>query len=449
MKKLKILMVIAAFYPYTGGAEKQAQKLACELVKKGVDVTVVTGRWDNNLKKTEEIDGLKVIRNLTNFNFRKKEKIDTDRSFFYTEPLNKKSIKKSIKIILRKIFVRLSVYVYQFSLFFFLISHRRQYDIIHVHQVLYPAYISTLCARILKKPVIAKVGSSGSNSDINQIKELPGGGLQLRYILKNIDRIICTSKVMIEEFVEEGADRDKIVLIRNGVNITDFTRSYESCSTLATMGRFIKSKNIDTLIGAFSKLVRSSSKDLKLILIGDGPEKDNIVSLINKAGLEERVTLTGMVDNPEDFLKKSDLFVFPSLVEGLSNSLIEAMSFKLPCIVSSIPGNIEVLGDESQDNKSPDDEFQGDEFPGDDNSCYDIKNGEFKVTKCGVFFNPCDVDGLVNAISYVMDNYEIRKKLGENAYRKILSEYNIESIADRYLRLYKEILKQNKEVLEQ
>jgi glycogen synthase len=94
MKKLKILMVIAAFYPYTGGAEKQAQKLACELVKKGVDVTVVTGRCDNNLKKTEEIDGLKVIRNLTNFNFRKKEKIDTDRSFFYTEPLNKKSIKK-------------------------------------------------------------------------------------------------------------------------------------------------------------------------------------------------------------------------------------------------------------------------------------------------------------------------------------------------------------------
>jgi glycosyltransferase involved in cell wall biosynthesis len=124
------------------------------------------------------------------------------------------------------------------------------------------------------------------------------------------------------------------------------------------------------------------------------------------------------------------------------------MSFKLPCIVSIIPGNIEVLGDESQDNKSPDDEFQGDEFPGDNNSCYDIKNGEFKVTKCGVFFNPCDVDGLVNAISYVMDNYEIRKKLGENAYRKILSEYNIESIADRYLRLYEEILKQDKEVLE-
>lgn len=421
MEKLKILMVIAVFYPYTGGAEKQVQKLATELVKKGKDVTVVTGRWDNNLKKLEEAGGFKIIRNFASFDFRKKEKINTDKSFFYSGSLRRKSKLKSIKIILRKILVRLSVYIYQASLFFFLISQRKNYDVIHVHQVLYPAFISTLCARILKKPVIAKVGSSGFNSDINQIKKFPEGKMQLRYILKNINRIICTSSIMVDEFIKEGMDSNKIILIRNGVNIVDFNRIYETCETLVTMGRFIKSKNLDVLITAFSKMVNDTDRELKLILIGDGPEKDNIKSLIKKLRRGKSIILTGMVDNPEKFLKESDLFVFPSLIEGLSNSLIEAMSLKLPCIVSNIPGNIEVLRGNDSD--------------------YVIKEGEFKVSKCGIFFNPSDIEGLVNAVKYVMNNPGVRKKLGESAYRKILTEYNIEKIADRYLKLYREVLK--------
>lgn len=421
MEKLKILMVIAVFYPYTGGAEKQVQKLATELVKKGKDVTVVTGRWDNNLKKLEEAGGFKIIRNFASFDFRKKEKINTDKSFFYSGSLRRKLKLKSIKIILRKILVRLSVYIYQASLFFFLISQRKNYDVIHVHQVLYPAFISTLCARILKKPVIAKVGSSGFNSDINQIKKFPEGKMQLRYILKNINRIICTSSIMVDEFIKEGMDSNKIILIRNGVNIVDFNRIYETCETLVTMGRFIKSKNLDVLITAFSKMVNDTDRELKLILIGDGPEKDNIKSLIKKLRRGKSIILTGMVDNPEKFLKESDLFVFPSLIEGLSNSLIEAMSLKLPCIVSNIPGNIEVLRGNDSD--------------------YVIKEGEFKVSKCGIFFNPSDIEGLVNAVKYVMNNPGVRKKLGESAYRKILTEYNIEKIADRYLKLYREVLK--------
>jgi glycosyltransferase involved in cell wall biosynthesis len=421
MEELKILMVIAVFYPYTGGAEKQAQKLAAELVKKGSDVTIVTGRWDNNLKKIEKIDGFKIVRNFTNFDFRKRKKINTNKSFFYSGSPSRKSKLKSAKIILRKIFVRLSVYIYQASLFFFLISQRKNYDIIHVHQVLYPAFISTLCARILKKPVIAKVGSSGFNSDINQIKKFPEGKIQLRYILKNISRIICTSSIMVEEFIKEGMDSSKIVLIRNGVNVVDFNRQYDNCETLATMGRFIKSKNLDILINAFSEIVKDTGRELKLVLIGDGPEKDNIKSLIKKLGLEKSIILTGMVDNPEKFLKESDLFVFPSLIEGLSNSLIEAMSLKLPCIISNIPGNIEVLGD--------------------NNSEYAIKEGEFKVGEFGIFFNPSDMEGLVNAVKYSIDNSGVRRKLGGNAYREILAEYNIEGISNKYLKLYREVLK--------
>lgn len=423
MEKLRILMVIAVFYPYTGGAEKQAQKLASELVKNNMDVTVATGRWNNNLKKTEELNGFKIIRNFTNFDFRKRVKVNTGKGFFYPVPLDRKLKLNAVKIILRKIFVRLSVYIYQISLFFFLLSQRRNYDIIHVHQVLYPAFISTLCAKILKKPVIAKVGSTGFNSDINQIKKFPEGKMQLRYILKNINRIICTNSIMKEEFINAGLDRGKLVLIRNGVNVNEFIRSYKTCSTLVTMGRFIKSKNIDTLVTAFSRIIETAAeKKLKLIIIGDGPKKDDIIALIKKLGMEKSIVLTGMVSKPEHFLRESDLFVFPSLIEGLSNSLIEAMSLKLPCIVSNISGNIEVLGES-------------------DTGCT-IESGAFKVSGCGIFFNPSDIEGLVNAVNYLIENPDIRKKLGENAYRRILNEYNIEMVAERYKQLYEEVLNQ-------
>ena len=197
-------MVIAVFYPYIGGSEKQAHKLATELVKKGIDVTIITGRWSNRLKKYENINGFKIIRNLTNFVFISRGQLNTSLSFFQSDIYRKDLKIKKVLVFFRKVFIRISVYVYQFSLSLYILSHKKDYDIIHAHQVLYPAFISTLCARILKRPVIAKVGSSGFNSDINQIKKFPEGKYQLKYIFKNIDRIVCTSRQMKQEFIQHS-----------------------------------------------------------------------------------------------------------------------------------------------------------------------------------------------------------------------------------------------------
>lgn len=433
MENLKILMVIAVFDPYVGGAEKQAQNLALELIRRNNCVSVITGRWSNILNKYDELDGLKIIRNRTNFNFYFKDKLDTTSIFFKEKPKVSKYKKEILGIILWKIFVRFCVYIYQLSLFFYLLFHIKSYDIIHVHQVLYPAFISTLCARIFKKPVIAKVGSSGFNSDINQIKKLPEGRCQLRYVLKHIDRIVCTTEKMREDFINEGMDSSRIRLIRNGVKTPDFNRQYEKNTELAYLGRFIKSKDIATLIIAFSKIIEENKKgasrlnavgQLKLTLIGDGPEKDNILSLIKELGLSKHVILTGMVKNPSEILKEADIFVFPSIIEGLSNSLIEAMASGLPCIATNIPGNIEVMGDAGQSN--------------------DIARGAYLETRHGILFNPSDVEGLVNSIIYVLKNKDLRKRIGQNAYSRIKDEFDIQSIAGKYLKLYEELLIQSR-----
>lgn len=421
MKNLKVLMVIAVFHPYIGGAEKQAQKLALELLRKNIKVTVVTGRWNNLLRKYESIKGLKIIRNLTNFKFCSKDKVNTEVDFFKPDLSVDRKKLKFIRVFFRKIFIRTSIYIYQISLFLFLLEYRKNYDIIHVHQVLYPAFISTVCANLLKKPVIVKVGSSGFNSDINQIKKFPEGRFQLKFILRNIDKLVCTSNKMKEEFLNEGIDKDKIILLPNGVRVSNFNRSFENYSNLIYLGRFTKTKNIETLVLAFSKTIQNINQNLRLMLVGDGPERDNVIHLIKKLNLEKNILLTGLVENPGYFLKKSDLFIFPSLIEGLSNSLIEAMSYKLPCIVSNIPGNVEIVGGL--------------------NSNYHIEKGNFIMTRYGILFNPTDIEGLINSIIFLLKNSSIRKKLAESAYEKVKREYNIKIIAEKYKELYKEVLR--------
>ena len=88
--------------------------------------------------------------------------------------------------------------------------------------------------------------------------------------------------------------KEKIVLIRNGVRLESFNRSYNYCRDLVYLGRFIKSKDINTLISAFKSLVEIY-RDLTLTLIGDGPEKNNIVKMIEDLGLENMVRITGLL----------------------------------------------------------------------------------------------------------------------------------------------------------
>jgi glycosyltransferase involved in cell wall biosynthesis len=144
-----------------------------------------------------------------------------------------------------------------------------------------------------------------------------------------------------------------------------------------------------------------------------------MIKLVKKLNIEKNISFAGMVKNPAEILKQSDAFVFPSLIEGLSNSLIEAMASGLPCIATNIPGNIEVLGD-SRDN-------------------FEVKQGTYLATKFGILFNPSDVEGLTEAIKYILSSSDARKITGENAFKKIKEEFDIHSIADNYLKLYEDL----------
>jgi glycosyltransferase involved in cell wall biosynthesis len=77
--------------------------------------------------------------------------------------------------------------------------------------------------------------------------------------------------------------------------------------------------------------------------VGPGHDRQRLAELAGSLGIAERVQFTGGVDNPAEYLRAADVFVLPSVAEGMSNSLLEAMATALPCVVSGIGGNTDLV----------------------------------------------------------------------------------------------------------
>lgn len=374
-----------------GGAEKQAQLLSRKLIERGHEVHVVTGLWSLKTPSKEIIHGIKIFRNFTFW------------GMFGIKALRP-----------------LAALTYMVTLGIFLLAHRREYDIIHVHQALHPAFVSVLVAKqFLGKPVIVKTASSGMTSDIKQLKQVPLGSFQLRYLLRNMECLVAVSKVGGKEFKDIGFPESQIEHIPNGVALLlDEKANYGQVKRVITTARLSKEKGIDVLLKAWVSVVRQEKK-LKLVIVGDGPLAGELKKLSRFLRVKEYVEFTGMVQSPTEYLREADLFVLPSRAEGLSNALLEAMSYGLPCIATNVGGNIELIAE---------DDYKK------------IMQGKFIIAKNGLIVNPDDVEGISEAMLYFIRNGMEREEMGHKARLYIRENYSIDLIADKYIALYQRIL---------
>jgi glycosyltransferase involved in cell wall biosynthesis len=388
---MRVLMVISQFYPLVGGAEKQAKLLAEKLTKKGIDVTILTGWWSFGTPKKEIIDGIKVFRNFSCWGIFGIKGIRT-----------------------------LGGLIYMFTLGLYLFIHRREFDIIHVHQVLYPAFVSVFVGKqILRKPVLVKTASSGKTSDLRLLGEYPFGGLQSRYLLRKMDYLVAVSKMSGRDFIEYGYPESQIVFIPNGVEIVSKEAAPSNVvPNIVTTTRFSKEKGVDILLKACNSILQKGKK-IKLVVIGDGPLRSEILNMAQSLGISEMVEFTGWIDNVETYLRQADLFVLPSRTEGMPNALLEAMSYGIPCIATKVGGNSELLGGENKE----------------------IRTRDYAIARNGLLVNPDDVEGLSEGILYLIQHREEREELGRRGRTFIKEHYSIDSITDRYIRLYQSILK--------
>ena len=390
---MKILMVISQFQPIIGGAERQAQLLAKRLIEKGVTVNLVTGWWKFGTSRKEMIDGIRIFRN-----------------FCFWGMFGIKS---------HRMIRMLGGITYAISLGLYLFLRGRAYDIIHVHQFLYPAFVSVLMGKkVLKKPVLVKSASSGITSDIERFRQLPLGCFQVNFLLKELDDLVAVSKATGKDFKEIGYLESRISYIPNGVEVPAIREKiYTQMTRVITITRLSEEKGVDILLKAWAEVVREE-KNLKLLIVGDGSLESGLKTLSHSLGIVESVDFVGAVQDASSYLMDSDLFVLSSRSEGMSNALLEAMSYAIPCIATNVGGNTEALGEEEKE----------------------IPKGEYVIAKNGLLINPDDVKGLTEALLFFIRNQNEREEIGKRGRIHVRGNYSIDLIVDQYIGLYQRIL---------
>ena len=294
-----------------------------------------------------------------------------------------------------------------------LLKIRGDYDLIHAHcHLFFSTIMASLVRRIGSPPLIITTHGimSASAPDWFNLLYMKTIG---KWTLKSADRVICYTEMEKDTLGNMlKIDSEKISVIPNGVD-TDLFRpdpnnnkrsNQSNAITILWVGRFVRGKGVEYIIHA-AKILVKEVPNLKILLIGDGPSKGKIKSLIEKSNLKKNVIIKENVpnENMPEVYQKADIFVLPSLNEGVPKTLLEAMACGKPVIISEFP-HLEEL----------------------------IKNA-------GLTFPKGDVHALADRIMRLIRDKELAKELGNNGRNKIVEDHSWENTVSKMIELYEEV----------
>lgn len=167
-----------------------------------------------------------------------------------------------------------------------------------------------------------------------------------RVMLRSVAEAFAVTRQLADDMVTQiGVPPGRFKVLYNGVDGQKFgarrPRKAGAEVTLGSVGRLVKVKNYGLLLRAVAKLPEELR--WRLVLVGDGPERESLERAVRELGLQQRVQLLGHRDDVPELLSQFDIFVLPSLSEGLSNTLLEAMAAGVAVVASDVGGNREII----------------------------------------------------------------------------------------------------------
>ncbi|HBL14734.1 MAG TPA: glycosyltransferase [Cyanobacteria bacterium UBA11162] len=229
--------------------------------------------------------------------------------------------------------------------------------------------------------------------------------------LAHYDRVIVFSKLQRNYLIRLGVPRDKLAVIPNGVDVHKYapgTSSIKAHSKAKRLfvyqGRIATEKNVESLLRAWKQ--SDMGKRSKLLMVGNGPLAAGLMPFY---GEEMGIIWLGFVADEQkriEILQAADVFILPSLLEGLSLSLLEAMACGVACVATDAGADGEVLEDGA-----------------------------------GVILNTHGVTSqLRTLLPLLRDHTDWTKLLGENARKRVLDRYTLSGNITQLEQLYKEVL---------
>ena len=226
------------------------------------------------------------------------------------------------------------------------IRNGQDFDLIDAHYFYPDGVAATLLGHWLKKPVII----TARGSDLNLLPHHPIPRRLIQRAAQRAAHLITVSGALKEVLVQLGADANKITVLRNGVDLTLFqpterekTRRQLALTThplLVSVGNLVPGKGHDLVIRAIEPL-----EPFQLLIIGSGPEQQNLERLVQQLNLDQRVQFKTHLPQAElaKYYSAADALVLASASEGWANVLLESLACGTPVISTAVGGSPELI----------------------------------------------------------------------------------------------------------
>lgn len=295
---------------------------------------------------------------------------------------------------------------------------RADVDVLHVHTSLYLPVLARLCAAPVGVPVV------GTYHNVGDLFSRP------MRLAERLTRPLSATNVAVSKGVERsfansaaeyrpgtGIDR-RTYTVYNGIDVAEFAADVRDADVDAvrerwdvdpdalvflSIGRYTDDKNQRSLVRAFSR-VADDHPTARLIVVGWGPLEDDLRALAADLGVGDRVTITGRVPSVAEYYALADAFVLPSVTEGLSLVLLEAMAAGLPVVATDVAGTAEAVVD-----------------------------GE-----TGYVVAPNDEGALADALVRLGDD-DTRARLADAGFARVTDTFSIRATLDSYLDIYRTV----------
>lgn len=228
-----------------------------------------------------------------------------------------------------------------------------------------------------------------------------------KFVIKRIDYPVACSSSIAESL--RVNDNIKVEFITNGISDSSVMNKSKNdirkkiglnlnLKYFLSVGRFSPEKNFEVLVKSF---INANISNAKLIILGEGKTFEQIQLLSN-----DQIILTGFKDNVNEYLAACDFYISTSLTEGMPLSVLEAMSYGLPLLLSNIPSHKEIIGGS-------------------------------KENKIGIIFPPKDINSISNGI-YSILNYDYNS-MHENVKTAFMHSFTSDRMSREYQKLYSKI----------
>ena len=273
-----------------------------------------------------------------------------------------------------------------------------KFDLIHTHGYRCD-FIGITLAKLTGLPIISTChGFISNDANLRFYNKLD------LFLLKYADRVMAVSERIKTDLILGGIRESRVTLVQNAVGQNEngeplALRRKEKRQELningkefvvGYVGRLSEEKGIKYLIQAFVALV-NAGLPLKMMVIGDGPQKKELERLTGSSGTKNSILFTGFQTHIETWLPAMDAFVLPSLTEGTPMALLEAMNEGIPVIATAVGGVPQVVN------------------PG----------------RNGLLVSPGNSEQIAEAIRSLFTDQTLRQRLSENGRRTISERYNI------------------------